>query len=75
MIIAVVVVESGCISEIYTRDNNDTVVGIDLDSLEESPDCPVCHEYLINMVCTTCGINWDDRDIEEIAMKILREEV
>lgn len=74
-VVAVVTVFGGCVTQTYTKDNDDSVVVIDLDCLEESPDCPICHEYLVVGVCTTCKINWDDFDEEKVAMKILREEL
>ena len=73
-IVAVVTVFGGCVSQTYIENDNDDVVVIDLDCLEESPDCPICHEYLILATCPICEIDWDDFDMDEIAMKILREE-
>ena len=72
MITAVVVVESGCVSETFTKEGGEVMV-IDLDTLESMPECPLCTEGLDDGdSCSLCGVNWGDFDIEDIAVAYLR---
>ena len=73
-VVAVVTVEAG-VATTYTRNDNDDVVCIDVDNLmADNGDCPVCIGPMKREFCDNCKIDWTDYDLEEIAMKILREE-
>jgi len=73
-VVAVVTVKNGC-AYTYTKDDDDYVVTIDVDNLmADNGDCPVCIGPMEREFCDNCKIDWTDYDLEEIAMKILREE-
>ena len=72
MIIAVVVIEDGIVSETFTSDDNEDIYIIDLDTLPNG-QCPICSEEPSDKdFCYACGINWDSDDINDIARSLLK---
>jgi len=70
MIIGVVVIESGIVTEVFVKDDNDGITVIDLDNLNIGT-CPICGQDLKNNYCKEDNVNWIESDAEEIAALLL----
>jgi hypothetical protein len=73
-IIAVAIVEDGIIQNVFTNTDGGDVLVVDKDVMVNG-DCPVCGQSLEpdnNLRCSSCNIDWDEFDDEEVAKMYLQ---